>query len=186
MIELNLSEWLDELRERLRTDRYAPSPPILCEIPKAKGAIRPGMHLSFHDRVVYFACVGACLPQLHDALGWAQGAADFSYRLAENPVEEHWLRGRVGPWKAFRNESLRLLAEQGYTYVVVADITAYYDLIDIGTLISDLRAIGASREVEMQISQCVNRWASSLGPGPWHPPGQQCVRSPRQALLECS
>jgi hypothetical protein len=144
MIELNLDEWLDSLLERVRLDRYAPSAPLLCEIPKPKSAIRPGAHLTFHDRVVYFACVAACLPQLHDTLRWAQRTVDFSYLLPDDPDDERWLRGKVGPWKAFGKESLRLLDEDGYTHVVVADITAYYDTIDIATMISDLRTIGGS------------------------------------------
>ncbi len=142
-----------------------------CEIPKPKGAIRPGMHLTFADRVIYLAAVGACLPKLHEALQWAQGSVDFSYLLAEDAEEESWMRGRFYGWKSFRDESLKLLDEGGYSYVVTADITAYYDLIDIGTLVSDLRAIGAPPESIRQISECLNRWAAAVGPSRGIPQG---------------
>lgn len=171
MIELNLDEWLDVLQQRVRDDRYVPSAPILCEIPKPKGAIRPGMHLTLEDRVVYLSAVGACLPQLHESLAWAQRTVDYSYQLADDPDAETWMRGRFNGWSAFRNESLRLLAEEGYSYLVSADITAYYDLIDIGTLISELRAIGAPRESVRQIGDCLNRWATAVGPGRGIPQG---------------
>src|SRR5262249_12241962 len=126
-----------------------------------KGAIRSGAHLSLVDRVVYFACVGACLEQLHAALRWAQRTVDFSYQLAETSDDERWLRGRLGGWKAFRNGRLSILEEGGYSYVVMTDITAYYDLVDIGTLVSDLRAIGSPEEPVQQIGRCLNRWAQT-------------------------
>jgi hypothetical protein len=171
MVEINLDEWLEQLREELRTDTYAPTSPLVCEVPKPKGAIRPGAHLSLKDRVVYFACLGACLEQLHDALRWAQRTVDFSYQLGESAADERWVRGRLVGWKAFRNGSLAILEQGAYSNVVMTDITAYYDLVDIGTLMSDLRAIGAPEEPVAQIGRCLNRWAQTLGPGRGIPQG---------------
>lgn len=171
MIGLDLDGWLEELREEIRTDTYAPTSPLVCEVPKPKGAIRTGAHLSVKDRVVYFACVGACLGQLHAALKWAQRTVDFSYQLGASPDDERWLRGRLIGWKAFRNGSLRILEQGAYSNVAMTDITAYYDLIDIGTLMSDLRAIGSPEEAVAQIGRCLNRWAQTLGPGRGIPQG---------------
>jgi len=171
MIDLNLEGWLEHLEDQLRLDTYSPTSPLVCEVPKPKGAIRPGTRLSLKDRVVYFACVGACLEQLHTALRWAQGTVDFSYQLADRATDERWLRSGFGGWSAFRKESLATLETETYSYVLMTDITAYYDVVDIGMLISDLRALESPDESVRQIGQCLNRWAQTIVPGRGIPQG---------------
>src|ERR1700751_3119315 len=64
VIESNLSEWLASIREQLIADRYNPASAYICEVPKSKGAIRPGALLTITDRLIYAACLGACMPQI--------------------------------------------------------------------------------------------------------------------------
>ena len=44
-------------------------------------------------------------------------------------------------WRRFGDVSLQLL-QQGYPFVLLADIAAYYENIDIGRLITELGAAG--------------------------------------------
>src|SRR4029450_7658401 len=169
LMEIDRGAWLSELRESIRTNRYFPSAMVVCDIPKAKGGIRPGSHLIVADRLVYAACVGACLEKINAEIGWAQGAVDFAYQLAAEPRQRKWLRSQFSGWEEFRERSLRKL-EEGYPYVVIADISSFYDSIDVATLISDLRQVAAPQAVIEQIRQCVNRWG--LVPGRGIPQGQ--------------
>src|SRR5579872_5524695 len=164
LVESDLNGWLQVRMELLQSGRYFPDSAFICDVPKENGLIRPGAHLSYTDRLIYTACVGACFPAIHQTLKWSQGTTDFSYRLAANPSNPRWLRDRFTGWQDFRQESLAVI-EQGATYVVMTDITAFYENIDIGLLLSDLRGIGAPAEAIGQIGTCLNKWAQITGRG---------------------
>lgn len=164
LVEVDLNSWLASRLEEIRLDRYTPDSMFVCDVPKGGGLIRPGSHLSFKDRLVYAACVGACLASIHRVLAWSQGLVDFSYRLAVHPGNPNWLRNRFTGWRDFQTKSLEM-ANQRFSHVVVADISSFYESIDICTLMSDLRASGAPAPATDQISTCLNRWAQVQGRG---------------------
>lgn len=67
-------------------------------------------------------------------------------------------------WSNFRSKSLELLKEN-YEYVVVSDISAFYENINISRLISDLKAFNVDAEILDQLMQCLYRWAEPRGRG---------------------
>ena len=164
LIEIDRDSWLSDRQASIRSGGYFPSAMIVCDVPKAKGGIRPGAHLQATDRLVYAACVGACLENVHAEIRWAQGVVDFAYQLAATPRERKWLRSQFAGWEEFRECSLRKL-EEGFPYVVITDISAFYDNIDVATLISDLRQIGVPQALIDQIGRCLNRWGLIQGRG---------------------
>lgn len=164
IVELDLEGWLESRLNAIRENRYSPSSMFVCDIPKGKGLIRPGSHLSFADRLVFTACVGACFPAIHRRLLWSQGLVDFSYQLAPDPTNPNWMRDRFIGWKNFQDRSLSAI-DGRISHVVIADIASYYENIDIGLLISDLRDAGAPAAAVAQISTCLNRWAQIPGRG---------------------
>jgi hypothetical protein len=140
----------------------------ICDVPKEKGLIRPGSILSLADQVIYAACLGACFPFIHKTLLWAQGTVDFSYRLAIDPNNPQWFRSRFKGWEEFRKKSISKI-DEGFSYVVIADISGYYENIDINQLISDLRQSDAPGPAITQLAVNLNRW--SLIPGRGIPQG---------------
>ncbi|MGB9198803.1 MAG: RNA-directed DNA polymerase, partial [Terriglobales bacterium] len=164
VVELDVEGWLNARLEDVRKDRYTPSSMFVCDVPKGKGLVRPGSHLAYADRLVYTACVGACFPAIHAALNWAQGAIDFSYRLAKRPGDPEWLRDRFAGWQEFREKSIQRI-DKGALYIVMADITAFYENVDIGILTSDLKQVKAPAAAIEQISRCLNKWAQVSGRG---------------------
>ena len=158
LIEFDLQGWLDARLRSVKQGSYAPSPLFICDVPKGGGLIRPGGHLSYADRLIYAGCVGVCLPQIHKALKWSQGIVDFSYQLAFDPANPEWIRDRFVGWKNFDERSISKI-EAGARFVVFADISAFYENIDIGLLISDVKATGAPKPAVDQLSSCLNKWA---------------------------
>jgi len=104
------------------------------------------------------------LPSIQAVLKWSQGTIDFSYQLAFDPSNPEWIRGRFVGWKNFDEESIAKI-RAGATFVVVADISAFYENIDIGLLMSDVRATGAPKQAFDQLSTCLNKWAQVSGRG---------------------
>ena len=164
LIEVDAEAWLRQLTEDIRSNHYNPSAMVICEVPKGRGAVRPAGDLNISDRVVYAASVGACFPSIHGHLSAHDGSVDFSYRFADNPNDTAWLRDKFGGWDNFRKSSLAKL-EEGISYVVIADISAYYENIDLSTLSSDLREIGCPEAAIVELSRCLNRWAQVNGRG---------------------
>ncbi len=158
LVEFDLDRWLSKRLSDLSENKYQPSSMFICDVPKPDGLIRPGAHLSFADRLIYAACVGACLPAIHNALKWSQGIVDFSYQLAPSPTNVHWVKGSFTGWQDFRTRSIESI-EKGASYVIVADISAFYENIHIQTLISDLRGTGAPESATTQINTCLHKWA---------------------------
>jgi hypothetical protein len=156
LIEAARVDWLDQLREKLRIG-YRPHSPLIADIPKGNGAVRPGALLSLEDRVVYSAAVGAILGSINTGLAWSQGRVDFSYRLSERLRRVDWFTNTFNSWTAFRNASLKRI-EEGATYVVLTDITGFYENIDLAVLFSDLRSLGADIEIVQLLQVCLNRW----------------------------
>ncbi len=170
LVEQDLDSWLGCLLEAIRSNGYNPSTMHLCDVPKEKGLIRPGSQLSLSDQIVYAACLGACLPYIHKAIFWAQGTLDFSYRLAIDPNNPQWFRNRFEGWEEFRKKSLSKI-DEGISYVIIADISGYYENIDINLLISDLRNTGAHSPAISQLSNCLNRWSQIVIGGRGIPQG---------------
>ena len=163
LVEVDLGGWLNTLTQQVR-DGFNPSAAAIAEIPKGGGAVRPGALLHLEDRVVYAACVGAALPAIYSALEWSQGEVDFAYQVTREHNRAEWLKGAFVAWASFRERSLSRIRD-GASHVVVTDITGFYENIDIGTLVSDLRQLGIDSEVVKLLSTCLNRWTIGNGRG---------------------
>lgn len=164
MVHVDAQAWLATLREQLIAGTYHPSPMRVCDVPKGAGAIRPGACLTLPDQVVYAAAVGACLPAIHGRVATNQGKIEYSHPLNNRLNAIMWVKSAFSSWSAFRKASLAHLA-RGVPYIVTADISSYYDNVDIATLISDLRACNCPAQAIALLSTCLNRWAMVTGRG---------------------
>ena len=162
LIEQDLDGWLSSVAEILSQD-YRPSPAAVCHEPKPGWLLRPGTHLRIKDELVYTALAGRLYPKIEGALRWSQGRPDTSYLLNQEPAGVEWVRSGFRAWNDFRQKSLE--AARKTEFVVVIDIAAFYENVDIGRLVSDVRHIGASKEEIDLLATCLNRWAEPRGKG---------------------
>lgn len=164
IIERNQDSYFKSLTDRLKKGQYYPSTLFLCNVPKGKALLRPGALISIDDRLIYYACLGNCLPNIYEAVKWAQGHVDFSYQISSNFANAEWIKNQFQGWNNFRIRSVKKI-EEGARFVIMADISGYYDNIDIKCLLSDLRSTSVSQEIFDLISTCLNRWAQPEGRG---------------------
>ena len=162
LIELDSESWLSELQDLLR-GRYNPSPAIICYEPKPGWLLRPGCSLRINDELAYVAIVGCLLPKIEPALRWAQGNPDVSYVLQRNHYSVKWVEAGFRAWDNFRSKSLE--AARKSEFVVMIDIAAFYENIDIGRLISDIKSLGVQEFYVDHLSRFFNRWAEPRGKG---------------------
>ena len=149
---VRLERKLREIQRLLATEKYAPSPLTLVEVPKGTLAVRPGSVPALADRIVLQSIVALVAPcvdaQLADAV--------YSYRLRDKqPDARHglfresdvidlpFLKSRTisrlldpfeswyDAWPDFDQASKRAFEEEGYNYLAVSDISAYFENIQL-------------------------------------------------------
>lgn len=156
--EIDLTQWFKDLQERL-AGGYQPHSSKLCWIPKANSLLRPGNIIHLKDEVVYNLIVSRLYKRIWTTLREYQGDPDAAYILAE-PEEQNWIKNNFKSWEKFREVSLAYL-EKGAQFVVVSDITGFYENIYIDKLLSDLRQIceGSLPEIEL-LRVCLRKWSA--------------------------
>ena len=164
LLEGDLSGYLNDLSARIRNDEYHPKPMHVCDVPKGGWLVRPGSILSVEDRIVFYACLGVCMPNIYEKLEWSQGIVDFSHEISNEFENTKWLRNKFTGWTKFRTMSLEKI-ETGISHVIMTDISNYYENINIKTLMSDLKSGGVDDNIVNLLSKCLNKWAQSEGKG---------------------
>jgi hypothetical protein len=168
LIDVDRPAWLAAIRRDLAT--YVPGDLFLCNAVKPKRAIRPGGILSLRDQTVYAAVVSALSERIRISLDWGSETVDFSYPVSPHVGDPQWFANFFPLWTGFADQSLSRI-RQWADPVVFVDIAAYYECIDIGLLLSDLRGIGAPPAVLELLSRCLNKWSQASVPGRSVPQG---------------
>ncbi|HSE60980.1 MAG TPA: RNA-directed DNA polymerase [Candidatus Saccharimonadales bacterium] len=149
---------LERIKVALEGSTYIPKPCSLANVPKGKGAVRPGAILTIEDQVAYTMLVDSIYPQLHSEMANLQGVSDFAYQLQPQDHADTWFKHQFTCWNDFKNQSLAKIAN-GHQFVVVTDVTGCYENIDLNLLIADLRRIGAPEETVSQIRKMLKKWS---------------------------
>lgn len=152
---------LRELSIRLRRKEYRPKPAIEVDIPKSGLAVRPGVVLDFEDFVVLYAIILPYIEQIDHKIpdnvyAWRlaeEGHRDtgdlFQHRSnpllpAEKRKEIQAFEEWYEAWPEFDKDTKNFIAKEGFTHLVVSDITAYFENIshDVlrGTLLRCMEA----------------------------------------------
>ncbi len=157
LVDIDQTNLFKLVAEELNEGKYKPSPCDIAEVPKGKGAVRPGSILTIKDQLVYTSLVNDIYTLLEEELSWSQGVVDYAYRLSKERDNNLWFRDQFSGWNDFKNNSINQINE-GSAFVVVTDITGYYENIDHSQLFSDLRQIGCSDYIVSIIRSCLTEW----------------------------
>ncbi len=157
LADIELDEWIEALRTKL-AEGYTPKISRLCWIPKPNYQLRPGNILNLKDELVYNLIIGKLYDKIWAALEPYQGNPDVAYPLSAPDSKEKWIKSNFKTWDKFRELSFEIM-ESEIKYVVVSDVTGFYENIDQDKLISDLKQIvGACPEIEL-LRKCLRKWS---------------------------
>lgn len=169
IIDHNIADWLTYLKEKC--SNYCPSRAEIVNIPKKGFHLRPGSILTSEDATIYHALLLKDIEKIRKGLLWSAQKQRYSCILKEDQTKGKLFVHEYKGWSSFRDESLKFV-EKGYEWVVFADISAYFENISIGRLISDLNVFGVTNDVRQALSCCLNRWSEPRARG--IPQGNRC------------
>ena len=148
-----LDDHLSGIAQNLRSGTYYPRPLLTMDVPKSSLSVRPGSVLSIDDKIVLFA--SACLiaplldKKLPDAVyswrvkkGRSKKELFGDHEILEFPfLKQRTIRRRVdfiepwyGVWPQFVKNLEIAYAQDGYRFMVVSDIAAYFENVDLSLL----------------------------------------------------
>lgn len=150
---ISFEQNITELSKQLSTNSYRPSPITFVDVPKSTLAIRPGSLPEIEDRIVLQSMVLLLAPKADKELP----DAVYSYRIKSNPTSKSlfkesdildipYLKTQTitkyfdpfDPWYAvwpeFDEKSKATFLEDGYNFLVVTDIAAYFENIQLPLL----------------------------------------------------
>jgi hypothetical protein len=151
-----LDDHLKGICQSLATMSYHPRPLLTIDVPKSSLAVRPGSVLEIEDRIVLFAIARLIAPPLDKLLP----AGVYSWRVRKDADKGDLFAGReilrlpflkrrtiqrriefVEPWyelwPRFVKKVEYAYEREGYRFLAVSDIVAYFENIDL-TLLRDL------------------------------------------------
>ena len=114
--------------------------------------------------MVYNALLGSFHGEICKAIGWSQGDPDVAYQFQRSPSKPEWIDSGFLVWEQWRTKYLAKL-KKGVQFVVFADISAFYENIDLNRLASDLRALNLGAELIDLPSKCLRRWSQPRDKG---------------------
>lgn len=162
-IESDLTGWLDGVRRKIEAG-YQPHDCLICREPKGNWMVRPGSVLDIEDELIYNAILGSFHGEIWKAIGWSQGDPDVAYQFQKSPTKPEWIKSGFLVWEQWRKKSLAKLTK-GIQFVVFADISAFYETIDLNRVASDLRALNLDTELIDLLSKCLRRWSQPRDKG---------------------
>jgi hypothetical protein len=120
--------------------------------------VRPGSVIDARDEVVVNAILSRFHKELWKVLGPFQGDPDVAYQFQRDPSGVEWVRSGFLVVKQWREKSVKKLTK-ATRFVLFADISGFYENIDLPRLASDLRAAGMDDESLHVLSECLRRWS---------------------------
>jgi hypothetical protein len=162
LVGVSPDSWLEEVEQLVDSARYVAEPAPPLEVAKPKWHVRPGLALSLRDQLAYHYASLKAAAVVAPLLEWSAYTVRFSYRVARGGRE--WFEKEFQGWRNFDHVSLGKISD-GAKYVIVADISGYYENIDIGRLVTELAAAQVDRTVRDQLSSLWNKWAGVRGRG---------------------
>lgn len=148
----NLDAQIEEVQRLLSSQNYRTRPLRKVLAPKGPLGTRPGSHIPIRDRMVFWSIVRVIAPKFDSCLA----DSVYSYRLKNQPksgelfnegdslaipflkakqitIELDPFEPWYGAWPEFEKKTQAEL-EDGYKYMVVSDIAAYFENINLDVL----------------------------------------------------
>jgi uncharacterized protein (DUF1778 family) len=163
LIENNRTTDLAAIKASIDNGDFIPADAPIVDAPKGRGLLRPAHQLAIRDQIVYAAMGRAILPYIEKDLPANHTVIDFAERILKRPLAGQWFERYFVPHQEFTRSSIH--EAQKHDFVVVADISAFYENISHAFLISELRRIGVPNDIITLLRNCLRTWSNDTDRG---------------------
>ena len=164
LLDIGIDEWLGQVGSAIHEGRYSPKPCQICDVPKKGFHLRPGARLDLEDHLVYAALIQQTYPIAREYLLRGKAQKDFAY-LLRGAEEVPWFQQPAfHSWKGFQVSSMKKIKD-GAEVVLFADISGFYENIDLQRLQHTLRSVAIPDPPMELLFRCLRSWAEPRGRG---------------------
>ena len=154
LLENNKNEYISRAQQVLSGQHYNPSAIQIVEVPKADLTTRPVAIAELDDRLIYQALVDHVAeivePQLQNIV--------FSHRLVPDYNAIQMFRDYDESYGAFINKQKEICQEGQFPYVVVTDVSSYYERIYHHRLVQLLQGLGCDIPLTNTLGHLLREW----------------------------
>ena len=152
----NLDSRLTDISERLKAGDYEPRGVTIVELPKGNYTTRPISQLSMEDWVVAQAILNVVAERLDSLIPVTSFAMRLNPKRDDSPRQQ-FFKGWYREWPRFLRRIRRMVSSR-LPCLVVADISGYFEHIDLDQLKEIILAARVPPEIADLISNQVQRW----------------------------
>ncbi|WP_367867103.1 reverse transcriptase domain-containing protein [Pedobacter sp. WC2423] len=155
------------IQDNIVDGSYVPQAPEIYTVPKEGFTTRRAVQNSIIDRVIYQAVTDVIAQELDHILINTVYSARYNYDKSSNHT--YFFNNSVEQWQKFQHQILESINIES-PYLVVTDITNYYDNISLAALktklddhISDVKNPAEYRNAITLLTQLIAKWQSNMG-----------------------
>lgn len=164
ILDSKQDEWLDNLETKLSNGEYEPQGLRIVEVPKSGFHIRPASSLYIEDHVIYSSLLLEVYDDIRSEISWSANNRRFSHILLDDKSSSNkWEAFQRDPWKVMQDRKIELAQE--YEYVLISDISGFYENIEVPTAISTIRQMGGDDEIVFALKDLLQIWAGPRNRG---------------------
>lgn len=151
-------ELLDNLKERINKEGIDYSPKLLrnIRVPKTSYTTRPGSIPSIPDRIYYQYLTDEIAHEIEAKLIPVENKIVHSYRYSNSRDSDNMFLFKEASYSTFEEKTIEL--SKAFNFVVVTDISSYFEKIYHHNLENTLRGLGATHEIVQALMNLLRKW----------------------------
>lgn len=155
-------QYIERAKELLSADYYNPKPLCYLEVPKDDLTSRPGAIVCFEDKLVYQALVDEVARVVEPLLTPRDEKVLFSNRL---DLGSEFMFDRATSYSDFLEEQYTICSSGDYRFVLVTDLSSYYERIYHHPLVSLFESFGCRNDLVQSLGGLLREWRNGQSYG---------------------
>lgn len=144
---------IEDIKKILSNGKYITKELINIDVPKSNYILRPASRPSIMDWIIYNAIVNFIISKIYKKI--PKNSYSFNkYKNKFDKKKNH--KKKIGYWLDFENDSIKLSKNKNYKFMLVTDITCYFEHISLNVLKERLNLLSNNKDYNSAVNFLVN------------------------------
>lgn len=157
-LQKNKKALIDEIKNTLSKGNYKVSKLKYIDVPKPNYILRPASRPTIIDWVIYNSVVNFIISKIYKSIP----KNSYSFVYFKDKFNKKKNKKKTDYWLEFENDSIKLSKNNKYKYLLVTDITSYFEYINLDVLKERLNMLSNNKDynaaVNFLIENMLKRW----------------------------